>query len=220
MKYIVNPVFPEGGVHLIGAALGVAPQRLFLPLLSESDRPTTFLGHPARSFRHFYVGLDETRLSLKRKLHGLGYSETIRAVSIDEVRPLTVKGMLIPQDTEVLLIGDIGPLVQDKFKRDDLASSVTSQLRALAKERNLTIIASTWATKKNTGRARITGSAMWSRLADTVVILDPGSQPDSLTATIMLPVNSQPEVVDVIPPLPFDAIRDDKLRLHEVFGLG
>ena len=61
---------------------------------------------------------------------------------------------------------------------------------------------------------------MWSRLADTVVILDPGSQPDSLTATIMLPVNSQPEIVEVIPPLPFDAIQDDKLRLHEVFGLG
>ena len=161
----------------------------------------------------------KTRLSLKRKLHGLGYSETIRAVSIYEVRPLTVKGMLIPQDTEVLLIGDIGPLVQDEFDRDDLASSVMSQLRALAKERNLTIIGSTWATEENTGRERITGSAMWSRLADTVVILDPGSQPDSLTATI-IPVNSQPEIVEVIPPLPFDAIQDDKLRLHEVFGLG
>jgi len=221
MKYIVDPIFPEGGVHLIGAVLGVAPQRLFLPWLSESDRPTTFLDHPSRPFNHFCVALDETRPSLQRKLHGLGYSATVRAVSIHEVRPLTVKGMakLIPQDTEVLLIGDIGPLVEDEFKRDDLASSVMSQLRALAKERNLTIIGSTWATEENTGRERITGSAMWSRLADTVVILDHGSQPNSLAATIM-PVNSQPEVVEVIPPLPSDAIRDDKLRLHAVFGLG
>ena len=59
MKYIVDPIFPEGGVHLIGAVLGVAPQRLFLPLLAESHCPTTFLGHPVLPFKHFYVGLDE-----------------------------------------------------------------------------------------------------------------------------------------------------------------
>jgi len=35
-KYIVNPVFPEGGVHLSGAVLGVDPQRLILPWLAQS----------------------------------------------------------------------------------------------------------------------------------------------------------------------------------------
>ncbi|PYV66546.1 MAG: hypothetical protein DMG96_42030 [Acidobacteria bacterium] len=97
--------------------LGVPPQRVLLPWLAQSHADGTFLGRPARPFNHFYVALEETQGSLKNKLAAWGFSGTVRAAAIDQVRPLTVEGMvkLIPPDTEVLVIGNIGALIENKL---------------------------------------------------------------------------------------------------------
>src|SRR2546425_11866424 len=117
MTYIFDNVFPAGRVHLIGASTAVDPQRLILPWLSESNRDSTFLGYPSRPFKHFYLALEEIRVSLEEKLEQLALSDTIRAVAIDQLRPLTVEEIarVIPPDTEVLVIGDIGALVEDNL---------------------------------------------------------------------------------------------------------
>src|SRR5206468_2042290 len=153
-------------------------------------------------FRHFYVALEETEVSLKNKLATGGFSETVRAAAIDQVRPLTVEGMvkLTPSDTELLVIGNIGALVKNKVASDALVLALLPALRAFAGERK-TIIGITDASKSYGGRERIKGTSIWARYSDTVVILDHGSQPESVTAKIF-PVNSKPEVVEVpLPPL-------------------
>jgi len=166
--------------------LGVPPQRVLLPWLAQSHADGTFLGRPARPFNHFYVALEETQGSLKNKLAAWGFSGTVRAAAIDQVRPLTVEGMvkLIPPDTEVLVIGNIGALIENKLASPQRVLVLIPELRALTGEPNLTVVGITGASKSYGGRERIKGSYVWPHFTDTVVILDPGSQPDTVTAKI------------------------------------
>ena len=212
-KYIVDPIFPAGRVHLIGASTAVDPQRLILPWLSQSNRDSTFLGYPSRPFKHCYVALEEIQGSLEEKLEKLGFSDTIRAVAIDQLRPLTVEAIaqLIPEDTEVLVIGTIAVLVEDNIESDDLVSTLMYKLQMVASFRNLTIIGVTEATEDYSGRERIAGSALWTNGVGTVVTLDSGSRPDNVTATIKLR-NAEPEVVEITPTLSIHAIEDYQRR--------
>ena len=200
-KTIIDPFFYSDSVHLIGAVKDGEAEALILHWLSASDGETTFLGHPSRPFKALYVAPNDTQESLDRKLKSVGIDAArINAVTIDKKNTLAALERAIAKDVEVVVIADVGALINHKLQSHPRVLKLMPGLRALAAKRNLTIIGLTQATKSYVGRERIAGIGLWSSLAGTVVIQDPGSTPDNVKATI-IPLNAKPKVIEVsLPP--------------------
>jgi len=102
---------------------------------------------------------------------------------------------------EAIVVLDLPALVKYKVESDERTFKVMRDLQHLALDRNVAVIGVTEATKNGYGRERIAGSDRWIRQASTVVIVDAGPGPNTITASISAP-NLKSEDIELALPSP------------------
>jgi hypothetical protein len=150
----------------------------------------------------------------KRRVHLIGISESLDAPRVvhsllahDGIDPKNVlfidAGLLrspavadidkrIMPETEIVVILNIDALVGYKPRSGQRAVKIMRQLVRVAPARNVAMIGVTQTTEHWNGRQQIAGSNRWNDLARTVVIVDGGSKPGTITASVSGP-NQKPQ---------------------------
>src|SRR5262245_45127432 len=93
----------------------------------------------------------------------------------------------IKPETEVIVVWNLPALVRYKIQDDQLVKKMMRGLQLLAIERRIAVIGVTDTEDEYSGRERVAGSTMSVHIASTVVFVDPGSTPNTITASLTAP---------------------------------
>src|SRR5262249_27515175 len=78
-------------------------------------------------------------------------------------------------------------LVRYRIQSDQRVLKMMRELQLLAYDRRIAVIGVTDTDDEYSGRERVAGSTVWIRTASTVVFVDPGSKPNTITVSLTAP---------------------------------
>lgn len=230
-EYILGPLpdsnqfegwFPLGSPSLIGGSSGSGKTTFMLDLCVTQAAGNTFYGHPVFCRPYLVLMLDRGKLSHERTMRRLGFEmnqvpiQFLNPVLDDDASQEVLNRIEEADPTpQLVFIEGIDMLVSDPNKIDIVAPFLR-EIQDIATHFHCAIVGSTGApkTKPREGytakRDTIFGSAVWSRMAETVVTIQFPNGDDTADQRMIsvLPRNAKSEIFEtefqkgrlVIPP--------------------
>jgi len=200
--------FPLGSPSLIGGSSGSGKTTFLLDLCVRQAVPAPFYGHETFGRPYIVLMLDRGKGSHTRTMRRLGFTTNqvpikfIRAVvdgdaSQEIINQIEADPEPIPQ---VVFVEGMDMLVSDASKME-VVMPFMSEMQQIAEHFHIAIIGSVGApkTKKKEGyaakRDTIFGSALWSRMSETIVAMEFPDGDDTADSRVIsvLPRNAKAE---------------------------
>lgn len=208
--YIVDPIFPEQEIHLVGGPSGSGKSTWMIQMLDDLDNKRPIFGYSPRTTPWTYVSCDRSPDGMDRTLDRISLPiDRSKFHSIEDIPGnLDIESVIKWCPTPLIVIEAMSLLIPTKSKGETVNSyqDVGRWLRmtgSLLRENNKTIIGTVHSPKMKENekfldkRQRVLGSVAFAAMVETIILVErnDSQDPDQGCRQIHLLPRNAPEVV-------------------------
>jgi hypothetical protein len=188
-------LFPTGEVHLVAGPSGAGKSTWLLQFIQAWMRGDAFFGRPVCPKKFHFITFDRPKGAMKRTLKRMRIADGLFSDNFTPATPSVPLPSAIEKlwkerpetaEAKVFFVEGLDMNVPDgKINDPGIVRKYLSSLQAFCQKNGVAIIGTVGSPKAKPGqqytapRDRIAGTAMWGRMTETIILIEP-ENPDSV----------------------------------------